>query len=319
MSGAHEPREEFVNQLELQLRADLRRRNLATGPRLWTLQSTRAAALTIAAIALGSMALGGGVVATAYEVRLSEQRNVLLETMEQQAVIARQRLALAIQQLQEAERRVSVGIAPGDSVSDAQFRVRETDAEVKLIDLGVEEIRASSREPMQALSAPLVSGRDFVTERLRVQMSVPVAAIDLGRSRIQAARTRINLGVADPNDLDRSGTSLVDLEARVAEAESAVGTFQRKLEIRQTFLKNGVTAVVADLRGLQAEAEGRRLALGRQIDAARGHVQALKAKVNVGTVDPLKLAESELRLQQLQLDLTKADYDVALVLRQLAK
>ena len=47
MSGAHEPREEFVDELEHQLRADLRRRALAAGTGSWMPQSRVAAALTI--------------------------------------------------------------------------------------------------------------------------------------------------------------------------------------------------------------------------------------------------------------------------------
>jgi hypothetical protein len=45
MSGPHEPREEFVNQLELRLRADLRRRDLRSGAHTWMPQSRVAAAL----------------------------------------------------------------------------------------------------------------------------------------------------------------------------------------------------------------------------------------------------------------------------------
>jgi hypothetical protein len=122
MSGAHEPREEFVNQLELQLRADLRRRNLAAGAHTWMPQSRIAVALAIAAVAIASMALGGGVVAAAYEARLSEQRDVLLETVEGRAAIAKQRLALATQQLRNVQQRVAVGIEPTESVPDASSR-----------------------------------------------------------------------------------------------------------------------------------------------------------------------------------------------------
>jgi outer membrane protein TolC len=312
MSGAHEPREEFVNQLELQLRADLRRRNLAAGAHTWMPQSRIAVALAIAAVAIASMALGGGVVAAAYEARLSEQRDVLLETVEGRAAIAKQRLALATQQLRNVQQRVAVGIEPTESVPDAQFKVNEAEAELKSIELDIAEIRATGREPVGALSAPLVSGRDFVTERWRVEMSVPAAALELEKVRAQAARGRFDVGLANAMEVEAAGTRLIELE-------SAVEVFRRKIEIRQTFLKGGLAAAAADLRGLEAETDLRRTALGRRIDFARRQVRDLKARIDVGTANPLNLAEAELRLQELQLEMTRADYDLLLIRKQLGK
>ena len=312
MSGAHEPREEFLNQLEFQLRADLRRRDLAAGVRTWMPQSRIAVALAIAAVVIVSMAIGGGVVAAAYEVRLNEQRDLLLGTFEQRAAIAKQRLALATQQLRNVQQRVSVGIEPQESVPDAQLRVTEAEAELKSIELDIAEIRATGREPMNALSAPLISGRDFVTERWRVEMSVPVAALELEKVRAQAARTRFDVGLANAIDVEAARTRLIELE-------SAVEVFQRKIGIRQTFLKGALPAAVADLRGLEAETDLRRTALARRIDFARRQVHDLKARTEIGTADPLNLAEAELRLQELQLAMTKADYDLLLIRKQLGK
>ena len=158
MSGAHEPRQEFVNDVELLLRADLRRRALAAGTGSWLSQSRFAAALTIAAVAIVSMVVGGGVVATAYETRLNEQRDLLLDTFEQRALVAKQRLALAMRQLRDVQGRVSVGIEPQEAVRDMQYTVTEAEAEVKSVELDIAEIRATGREPVHALSAPLDLG-----------------------------------------------------------------------------------------------------------------------------------------------------------------
>ena len=120
LSGAHEPRQEFVNDLELVLRADLRRRSLAAGTGSWLPQSRIAAALTIAAVAIVSMAVGGGVVATAYEARLNEQRDLLLDTFEQRAAVAKQRVALAMRQLRDVQdKRLGRHRTAGSGARDA--------------------------------------------------------------------------------------------------------------------------------------------------------------------------------------------------------
>ena len=312
MSGAHNPRDEFVNQLEHHLRTDLRRRALAVRAYPWMPRSRNAVALAIAAIAIASMAVGGGVVAVAYETRLSEQRDLLLGNFEQRAILAKRRHALVTQQLRDMEQRVSVGLEPQEAVLDVRFKVNEADAELKSIELDLGEIRATGREPMNALSAPLISGRDFVTERLRVEMSVPAAALALEKLRAQAARSRFEVGMAKAIDVEAA-------ETRVIELESAVEVFQRKIGIRQTFLKGGLVAALADLRGLEAETDLRRTALARRIDFARRQVIDLRSRIEIGTDNPLKLAEAELRLQELQLEMSRADYDLLLIRKQLGK
>jgi outer membrane protein TolC len=313
MSGAHQPREEFVNQLELLLRADLRRREVAAAEaHPWMPQSRTAVVLAAAAVVIVSMAMGGGVVAAAYEARLGEHRELLLGTFEQRAAIATQRLALATDQLRNVQQRVSIGIEPQESVRDAQFKVSEAEAELKSIELDIAEIRVTGREPTIALSAPLVSDREFVTERLRVEMSVPVAALELEKVRAQAAKTRFNVGLASAIDVEAAGTRLIELE-------SAVELFQRKIGIRQTFLKGGLQAAVADLRGLEAEADLRRKALARRIDFARRQVADLQARTETGAANPLNLAEAKLHLQELQLEMMRADYDLLLIRKQLEK
>ena len=312
MSGAHEPRQEFLNQLELQLRADLRRRRVSAGARTWLPHSRVAAALAIAALVILSMALGGGVVAAAYHSRLSEQRDVLLAVFEQRAAIATQRLALANQQLLDAQERVSIGVERPETVADLRFKVKEAEAELKSIELDIAEIRAAGREPMHAVSAPLVSGRDFVTERWRVEMSVPAAALELEKQRAAAARTRFEVGLADAIEVETA-------EARVIELQSALEVFNRKAAIRGTFLKGDIPAAVADLRGLEAETDLRRTALAHRIDFVRTQTRDVRGRMEVGTATPLDLAQAEMRLQELQLALSKAEYELLLIRKQLGK
>ena len=312
MPGAHEPREEFVNQLEHLLRADLRRRDLAAAGRTWWPQSRAGFALAAAAVVIVSMALGGGVVAASYEASLSEQRELLLNTFEQRAVLAQQRHALATQRLRDVQQRVSIGVEPQESMTDARIKVSEAEAELKSIELDIAEIKATGREPMNTLSAPLVSGRDFVTERMHVEMTVPAVALGAEKARVQTARTRFEVGLTKAIEVEEAESRLIDLE-------SAVEVFQRKIAIRQTFLKGGLPGPEADLRGLEAETDLRRTALARRIGVARKHVTDLKGRIETGTANSLNLAEAELRLQELQLEMSKADYELLLIRKQLGK
>lgn len=312
MSAAHNPREDFVNQLELQLRSCLRRRDLTAGSSGWLMRSKTSAALAIAAVALVSMAVGGGVVATAYEAQFNEQRDLLLRTFDARAVIAKQRLALATEQLHDLQQRFSIGTESHESVADAQVKVTEAEAELKSIELDMAEIRATGREPVHMVSAAPVAGRDFVTERWRVEMAVPSAALAREKARAQAVQSRFDVGLANSMDVESART-------RVIELEMATEAFERKLVMRQAFLKGAVPAAVAELRVLEAETELRRKALVRRADLARRQLQDVKERTDVGTADPLHLAEAQLRLQELQLEMSKADYELLLIRKQLGK
>jgi hypothetical protein len=316
-SPAHEPREEFVTQLEDRLRADLRRQRLETDGRTskpwsWFPQSRLATGLALVTVMVVSMALGGGVVAATYEARFSAQREMLDGVLRQQLAIAEQRLALAKQQQQEVETRVSVGLAQKESVLDSQVKVAEATAEVQIIRLDLEEIKASGREPMKTLSAPLVAGRDFVTERWRVQMSVPVAALALEKMRADAEQRRVEVGVGKPEVVD-------ELKTRIAELDTVMRTFLQKVEIRHTFLNGGLPAAVAHLRELEGDIELRQEALTSRIEFAQRRVRGIQSRVDVGTANPIELAEARMRLQELELEASKVKYELLLIRKQLGK
>jgi hypothetical protein len=312
MSNQHIPRDAFVSQLEARLRADLGRQRLATPAPQWLPRSTRGLVLATATLVAISMAVGGGVVAAAYQAQQNEQRDLLVGTYEQRAELARRRLDLARRQLEEVQGRVAVGLEVPLNVGAARLKVNEADTEVTLVELDLAEVRATGREPMRSVSAPLVSGRDFVTERWQVEASVPAAALELAKRHVEATKTRYDVGLANTVDVETAAARQIDLEA-------AVQLAQRKMAIRQCFLKGSMSAAVADLRVLEVETEQQRSSLARRIDFSRRQIQDVRLRVEIGTAAPLDLAESEVRLQELQLALTKADYELALIRRQLAK
>jgi Outer membrane efflux protein len=275
-------------------------------------QTRVALALGLAAIVIVSMALGGGAVAAAYESRLSEQRDALVSTLQQRATIAQQRVDLARKHLESVRQRVSVGIEPERSVLDVELRLTEAESELNLVRIDLDEVQAGGQEPKQAMSAPLIAGKDFVVERWRALMAMPMAALELEKRRLIDARRRIEIGVGDRRDADEATVRIVELEA-------AVKSIERKIAIRQAFLMGGMPAAVADLRGLEAETDQRRSALARRLELARKHVTDLRSRHDVGTANPFSIAEAELRLQEMQLELTKADYDLLLIRKQLGK
>ena len=80
--------------------------------------------------------------------------------------------------------------------------------------LDLEETKASGEAPRDELYAPLVGGRDFVSERLEIDKKALEADIDLQRGRIERQlKARIDLGLIPKNALDVFQAALAVQEA----------------------------------------------------------------------------------------------------------
>ena len=213
MPDRHEPREAFVTRLESDLSAEVRRRRrsapavIAAPWTRWLPHSPLRAALAVVTIVIVSMAIGGGIVVASYQAESKQMRDLLVANYEQRLQLASQRVNLAKEQLRTAEQRVSVGIEGQDTVFEARSRVIEAEAQVTLVKLQLQEVTASGREPQSAVSSPLVSGRDFVTERWQVEMSIPAAALDVARLNVDRLTRRVAVGTVDPMDVEAARTA----------------------------------------------------------------------------------------------------------------
>ncbi len=309
MRNTHEPNEEFIARLEAVVVAEARRR-ASSAPRAswaaWLMQSPLRTAAVAALLVVGSMAIGGGIVAAAYESQASEQRDALLGAYTQKAVLANQSLALAREGLSNTQQRVSVGIEGQEALIRAQLKVKEAETQVRLIDLQLQEIRTTGREPVRTVSAPLASGHDFVSDGWRIEMTLPQDAITAARYDLDSAQKRFSVGVGNESDVQAARTRILELEA-------AVAGVQKKLEIRQRFLNHDVDAALADLLMLENDARQRQQALAPRIDLARVTLDGLQKKVAIGAIPQADVAQAEIALMELELEMKKMNLDLATI------
>jgi hypothetical protein len=305
MHDKHQPSSEFVGKLEWEINREVRRRNRSPQP-----QSRAKAALAVTGLMLVSMGLGGAAVAAAYQAQGKQNRDALISGLESRAGLARETLKLATEKQQNTERMVHLGLVANQENLEGRVKVAEDDAQLKSLESQIEEVRITGREPATGISSPPISGRDFVGERLRIDMSVPQAALDLDQSRLRLLEKGAALGIVALPELDAART-------RTAELETAVEGFQKKIEIRQTFLAHKINAAAAELRVLEIEAGQRQKALAPKVEMARKELQNTTARVRMGLASSVDQAEAALRLQQVETELAQADLDLARVRRQL--
>lgn len=310
MYDKHEPSKEFIDRLELEIGGEVRRRNRHARVPPWMPQSGKTAALALTGIVLVSMAFGAAGVAAAYQVQTSQRRDDLISGLEQRAGVARQVWKLATDAQTSMERRISLGQGNQNDVLEAREKVAEAEAQVKSIESQIEEVRLTGREASSEISAPIVKGRDFVSERLQIQMAVPRAVLEFERLRLRDLERALSIGAGSPLEVEQA-------RSRVSEVNAGVEAFRKKLEIRQQFLARKIDAATAELRVLEAEAEHREMALAPKIELARKESQSTDTRVRIGAASPMDQAEAAMRLEELEMERARANLDLARVRQQL--
>ena len=312
MLDKHQPRPAFIEDLERQIESEARRRNRLANTSWWPVRSPLRLSLAAGALALVSMAVGGAAVAATYQAQNNERRDQVVTTVERRLTLEREGLQLAMNALHLTEEKVRIGLATKMETLEAQSKVSEAQARVRSLESQVQEARLTGREPLHSISAPLVSGQDFVGDRLRLEMLAPRAAAEIAAERLRNAQMLLQVGVADALEVDVARANLEEIQA-------AVRGYERKIDIRQRFIRGEIDGVQADLRALEGEAEQRRSALLPKVEVARRQVAVTATRVRTGRAQNIDLVEASLRVQQLEADLAKADFDLAVIRQRLGR
>jgi outer membrane protein TolC len=311
MQDKHSPRQDYLDRLERHVLDEARRLRQTAPPAQWHLGARWKIVIAACALAVVSMGIGAASVAAAYQAQTNQQRDLLSSDYERRLDLARQRLAIASDQLRDIERQVALGLTSRASASDAQLKVTEAQAAIHMLELQLQEVQLTGRAPVDDLSAPLVSGHDFVSDRLKVAMTVQRMTLQAAQDHLREAERRVAVGVSGSIEADTA-------RALVVEVQAALQAFDVKMGLRQRFLAGALTAAQTDLRAIEAEAEQRRAALAPKVRLAQMQVDRVATLVQKGLVSNVDLVEARLKLQEAMADLAKVDLDLALVRQQLA-
>jgi hypothetical protein len=247
--------------------------------------------VVLAAVALGST---GGLAAA--QLRDGARRDSLLAAATADLAMAAVRLDLARAVAEDVGAKVRTGVlAPGSLVA-AEAELRAMEAQAARAQSRVDEIRLSSQPPRDELNAPLVNGRDFVLERIRLDLFDAQQRLTAAeRAREEAAR-RVRIGA-------EGALSLLEAELDVARARAALGAGAERQSLRREFLEKGTAGdqLVRRLRQAQLRLDAHvaqhavRLAEERLALARRQHA--------AGVVEQIEVLKAELEMRERQLEL----------------
>jgi hypothetical protein len=298
----HEPDPSFLSHLERETRFALRRarEDASSAKRVRLMQRLRSAALVVL-----SLGLGAGVVVAAQQIEDSRWTEQRLARNKIKSELATQRLAGAREQLQRAEQLYAAGMFSSSEMREATRRVSGLAKDARLLTLEREELELGGRPPErlaeETLTAALVRGRDFVSERLRVERDALVERRDSRQADAAQVELLVEGGV-------ESTAASVRARAEVEREERALAKLDRRLGLRADFVLGRIGAAECERSALTLDAEAEVLELTARVALARGVLEHADKLHTFGVApDPiaerLALAEAEAELALAELAL----------------
>jgi outer membrane protein TolC len=290
---SHEPTEEFRAHLQWQVESALRRETRFAAPATAGMPWLRAALMVLAGLAAGSIA-----VMASEQVQDARQRDVLIEAIRSEESLVRVRLDLARADYQDARSRFEVGTAGRETVQAADRQMRAMEMALKRIQLDIQEIQATSAAPRNELHAPLVGGRDFVKDRLTLELDTAQRTLVAAEQAVADARRRIEVGMA-PRAVH------LQAEAELARARAHMQLVRTTLELRQRALHEKMSA--EDLAGAlrRMELTLQLEPVQRELEIARERIDEVRRQVSVGMAEQLELKRAEVELLEREVELKR--------------
>lgn len=291
--ASHHPTPEFRAHLEWQIETALRRESrlaepVTTRPRRWVAPLALAAALAI-----------GGIAGVASErVQDAQERDRLIERVQSELELAQLRLDLARGEYEQTRGRFEIGVADRERLEAAERRMREMEAAVERLRLDIEEIRATSAPPRTELDAPLVGQRDFVRERLALELAQAQRALVGAERAVEEARRRIEIGTRPP-------AALLQAQTELTRARAEMQRLRGMLDLRQRAVQGELKAEEL-FRTVQRMTLTLQLERGQQeLQLARARVEELRRLVDVGLAAPLDFKRAEVELLEREVELKR--------------
>ena len=296
--GSHDVRPEFRAHLEWQIQSAMRRETRFGEPVKTGHPKLRAAAMLVLAMAVGGIAVGASA-----ELQDARERQAVLDGTQSELKLVRLRVELARADFEQTRQRFELGTVGRETLQAAERELRAQESALARLQLDIEETQLSSSSPRNELQAPLVSGRDFVRERLMLEVREAQRQLAAAEQAMQQARQRVEVGMAPQ-------ANVVTAELEVAEARALLKQLQGTIELRERAVRGGLkTEEIAALQR-RMELTLHRDRLRREIELARTRIDDVQRQFAVGMASQLDLKRAEVELLERETELQRVQREL---------
>jgi hypothetical protein len=290
----HSPSPEFRASLEREVLAAYRSETFVRSePRYRAPGWWRAAAVVLISITLGTTA---GIASG--QIRDSARRDSLLASARADAQVAKVKFDLANQRADDALKQFNAGGLMHSSLLDVQADRRAALAALVRAQDNIDEITASSQAVRDDLSAPLVGGKDFVGNRLQLDLSAAHDRLAAAEEAKDEADRRVRLGAA-------AEITGLEAAAQLARTQADFNTLAERYTLRQEFLKKGTPADQLAKRLAEAQLKFEATAAQQSYELAKHRLDLLERRHALGSAEDIEVLKARVELAERQRDLQR--------------
>ena len=290
------PTPEFRANLEAEISRAYRREMRLGAPA--SAREPRRGRLRVLSLLAICIAVGAASGIVSAQARDFARRDSILDAARAELAIVAMRLNLARAQFEDASQKARIGALDEQGLASAKSDLRSMETRAARARLNLEETQASSQAPRDELNAPLVGGRDFVSERIRLDLANAQQQLDVAERALSLTERRVRMGAV--SELERAAAQL-----NVAQANAALAALAERLSLRREFVENATPAdelarrlETAQLRqDFRVAEEALKLARARLLNVERQHA--------VGAATELDLMRAQVELKERELELTQ--------------
>jgi multidrug resistance efflux pump len=251
------------------------------------------------ALLVGALLTGVAAIKAAETIKDSWRKKLEVARVETDVIVKKARLEATREMAARAERQVSQGLVPPEEYQALKLGAEKADLDLKRSLLNLDEVNASGVVARDELSAPLVDGRDFVTDRLKVEKRQTELDGELLGTHLKRYQQLLEKGMVPEAEVDR-------MKAERTALTSVVDKIQERIELRKRFAAGEITVLEVEIRDRITVAErSLRLAQSR-VEGLQEQLKRLQALEAKGMVSP-----TEVKMLQYGLEAAQAELELA--------
>ncbi len=296
MNKIYEPDSQFVERLEWQLASEYRRANRLK-PAAGKVAVPRR--MVVVTLLVGVLLTGVAVIKAADYIKDSWRKKIEIARVETEVGLKKSRLESTLELASRAETRVSIGV-----IGEGEYQLVKLAAEKAALDLersllNRDEVKISGEAPWNELYAPVLGGRDFVSERLKVERK------ELERNLKQLERDWDRLKQMNEIGLV-SGDELGPIQAEAAARKAMINEIQTRLDLRKRFVAGEVTAREVEIKDRKTVAESNLSQAQSKVDSLKERLEHLQSQEARGMISKTEVQQLRYALDAAQAELSLA-------------
>jgi hypothetical protein len=252
--------------------------------------------MRLAAVIVVSVAIGATAGVASGQIRDAARRDSLLDAAKADASLAAIRLNLAREQFADTKRRFDVGASDATSLASADAELRAMEAQAMRARYNIEEITATTQAPRDDLNAPLVGQRDFVKDRIMLDLMAAQRRLTAAEGAASESERRERVGAT-------SAIATLEAKVEVERARAAMSVLAQRLQLRKEFVERGTPIDQLSARLANATLQQDIAVAQQEVTLARQRAAQAERQRAAGIVTEAYLAQARLKALEREAEL----------------